>query len=155
MCVRKNFPSLSAQPDLTAMRAWNENPEERTLLSFLVATCISLQGTKEPTLHQIIILTVMNRKISLLSLLGLSVFVLCYIQNTQAIPQQYSQGKCFSQCLLPTLKHCKIVKKDEVVKRTLKSYHEQFFVRATFATLLPNCFKISKKGQNKHSGIRT
>jgi len=31
----------------------------------------------------------MNRKISLLSLLG--VFVLCYIQNTQAIPQQYSQ----------------------------------------------------------------
>ena len=103
--VRKNFPSLSAQPDLTAMRAWNENPEERTLLSFLVATCISLQGTKEPTLHQIIILTVMNRKISLLSLLGLSVFVLCYIQNTQAIPQQYSQGKCFSQFLLSTQKH--------------------------------------------------
>lgn len=35
----------------------------------------------------------MNRKISLMSLLGLSVFVLCYVQNTQAIPQlgQFSQ----------------------------------------------------------------
>jgi len=25
--------------------------------------------------------------------LGLSVFVLCYVQNTQAIPQQYSQDE--------------------------------------------------------------